>query len=142
MIVSNKTDKIYIGSTKKYEIEKRMSEHKNNAKYWTEGKTHYTSSFEIIKFGDAKIKLIESYPCYNKTQLLMRERYYIDLYRDLCVNIQTPIHTEEERKENKIIYEKRKECEELQKLRENKNYMKNKCRLLNYKIHKILNLTL
>lgn len=42
------------------------------------------SSAEILKYGDAKIKLLEDYPCNSLSDLTLRENKYIKKYK--CVN--------------------------------------------------------
>jgi hypothetical protein len=73
-IVSDSTDKIYIGSTVK-SLEERLEEHENDYELWfnKEFKSGYISSFEILKYEDAYIELLEEYPCENKQQLFKRE---------------------------------------------------------------------
>jgi hypothetical protein len=87
-IVSDSTDKIYIGSTVK-SLEERLEEHENNYEFWfnKEFKSGYVSSFEILKYGDYKIILIEEYPCSSYKELLKREGYYQLSSYSLCVNI-------------------------------------------------------
>ena len=70
-IRSYQTDKIYIGSTVQ-PLHKRLFKHRNGYKHRTTNKKNM-SSFEIIKFDDNYIELIEDYPCDNKNQLHRRE---------------------------------------------------------------------
>ena len=88
-IVSDLTDKIYIGSTCQ-PLCKRISKHRNNFKSFKEGKYGLNTSFEIIKLGNYFIVLIENVECDNKEQLFARERYYIELHKDNCVNKYIP----------------------------------------------------
>ena len=67
-IVSEQTDKVYIGSTTQ-KLCKRMSDHRATMRLSQCGIT----SKEILQFSDARILLIEEYPCDNKEQLLKRE---------------------------------------------------------------------
>ena len=82
-IVSNQTYQQYIGSTIqplkyrlsghvrdfiRYQRSKQDSSHSNS---------QYISSFEILKFSDAAIQLIEEFPCASKLALETREGYYI-----------------------------------------------------------------
>ena len=57
-IVSDKTDKIYIGSTVQT-IEERLNIHEESYINWinSDFKTGYLSSFELLKYGDYKIIL-------------------------------------------------------------------------------------
>ena len=101
-IICIKTGKCYIGSTCKKYLTTRLEEHE---KYAAEYKKSLTS-IDIINNGNYKMSLIEEIHCENKTQLLTRERYWFDYYKekqpDLCVNKNRPILTEEERQLNRI----------------------------------------
>jgi len=79
---------IYIGST----VQKlcvRLAEHKRDVKH-----NKYMSSSLVLMCNDYEITLIELYPCKSKEELLMRERYYYDMFD--CVNQQKPILLEGE----------------------------------------------
>ena len=54
-ITSFQTDDIYIGSTCNPYLSTRFSKHKNNYKSYLNGDFNYISSFEIMKYPDAKI---------------------------------------------------------------------------------------
>ena len=82
-IKSNKTDKVYIGSTLKT-IEKRLSRHKNNYKNYLKGTYHYVSSFDIIQHDDVYIELLEEVNVENKQELCKIEGKYIKEME--CVN--------------------------------------------------------
>jgi hypothetical protein len=89
-ITSNLTDKIYIGSTCN-PLYKRLGQHKQSFNiYVNGGNIGFTTSFEIIKLGDAIITLIEDFPCERKELLTARERYYIELNKDIVVNKHIP----------------------------------------------------
>jgi hypothetical protein len=83
-LVSNSTDKIYVGSTTQPRLCVRMAQHKSDYKGYLKGKRHYVSSYELIKFEDCEIVLLESVPCANKDELIARERYHIQMLD--CVN--------------------------------------------------------
>jgi hypothetical protein len=86
-IWSSNTEKIYIGSTTQ-KLCVRLVEHKSKfKKYKNETSKYYTSSFELLKYDDAKIELIEEYKCDNKEQLYKREGEIIRQNKDLCVNM-------------------------------------------------------
>jgi hypothetical protein len=91
-ITSTMTDKIYIGSTCR-PLCRRLSSHLNSYKQFLNGKFHNISSFELIKLGEANIELIEE--C-NSVELLTRERFHIDLNKDICVNKCIPTRTGKE----------------------------------------------
>ena len=71
-IRSHQTDKIYIGSTTQ-PLSKRFHCHKGRYIISLSRKTNYITSFEIIKYGDAYIELLEEFPCETKDQLHKRE---------------------------------------------------------------------
>jgi hypothetical protein len=91
-IVSNQTQQQYIGSTiqpLKYRLADHARDyiryqrtiHKRNGA----AKLQYISSFEIMKYADAAIQLIEEYPCASKSALETREGYHIRNNTN-CVN--------------------------------------------------------
>jgi hypothetical protein len=82
-IVSNQTDKVYIGSTCS-PLYKRLYAHRKHYKVYLSGKTNYITSFDIIKFEDNDIQLIENYPCKSKEELHAREGFHIR--QSNCVN--------------------------------------------------------
>ena len=95
-IISSQTDKIYVGSTCET-LRRRFNRHKNR-------QSHYISSNEIIKYEDAKIILLEDYSCDNKRELEEKEREYILLYKNICVNMIIPAGNRAEYHKN--IYSK------------------------------------
>jgi len=84
---SHQTDNIYIGSTASL-LPKRLYQHKNNYKQYLKEKYNYVTAFEIIKFDDCYIELLEDCPCENKNQLLKREGQLIRAHD--CVNKNVP----------------------------------------------------
>jgi hypothetical protein len=78
-ITSQMTNKIYIGSTCQ-SLYMRFNGHK------TEIKTKNISSSEILQYGDAKIELIEAFPCNSRKELEKREGYYIKENCNIVVN--------------------------------------------------------
>ena len=90
-IVSDQTDKIYIGSTCNY-LSSRFYDHKRtNIKI---------TSKQILAYNDCRIELIENYPCKTKKELLEREAHYIRINKDKCVNICIPLRTHKEYNED------------------------------------------
>ena len=91
-IYSDKTDKIYIGSTTKL-LNTRLSQHIHYYNSYINGThNHYISSFDILKHhGNIQIELLES-TLYNthKHELLELESHYINLYSNIAVNINDP----------------------------------------------------
>lgn len=83
-IVSNKTNNVYIGSTTYKYLTMRMNVHRYYMKNKIQG--HYTTANKILKYGDAKIILIEEYPCKSRKELLKREQFHIKQYGEQCIN--------------------------------------------------------
>jgi len=67
-IRSPNTDLVYIGSTTQ-PLSKRFYNHKKDFK----SNKRYKNSFEILKYGNTYIELIENYPCNSKEELNRRE---------------------------------------------------------------------
>jgi|WetSurMetagenome_2_1015567.scaffolds.fasta_scaffold09542_3 hypothetical protein len=93
-IVSDQYELPYIGSTCNPYLSVRMANHRSDFKRHLHKSAHYVSSFEILQYGDAKIILIENFPCKNKDELTQRERYYIENIE--CVNKVIPGQTNKE----------------------------------------------
>jgi len=83
-IWSYETEEIYIGSTYN-ELDHRLKGHKDKYSQMLNGKkVGNRKSFEILKYGDAQIGIIEEYPCNTKQELLRREG---ELQKQIkCVN--------------------------------------------------------
>ena len=101
-ISSSVNNKIYIGSTIK-KLAYRLSEHKSDYKRFLDGNFHNITSFEIVKLQDCNISLIEEIDYDNHRELRDKERYYIELNKDICVNKLIPNRT------NKEYYQANKE---------------------------------
>ena len=117
-IRSHQTPLFYIGSTCS-PLAKRLYEHRRDYKCWTKNNEYsYFSSYEIIKYEDHYIELLEEYPCETKKQLNKREGQIIRFYNDNCVNKAIPCRTRAEYyqdnkikmdEQNKQYYESHKE---------------------------------
>ena len=82
-IRSHQTDKIYIGSTIN-RLSRRINQHRSAYKKYLIDKKIYVSSYEILKYTDHFIELLEMCPCSNKNELTRREG---ELIRSMnCVN--------------------------------------------------------
>ena len=86
-ITSQQTDGVYIGSTCKTLLQ-RFAGHGKHFKYYMKGTYHYVASFDILRFDDAEIHLIESYPCESKQALEIRETYWMQQFSSVIVNRQ------------------------------------------------------
>ena len=83
-IWSQKTDDIYIGSTTQKTLARRMSHHRCCFKRWKSGKERCVTAYHIMNHGDARIELIENFPCNSKDELHAREGQIIRQHD--CVN--------------------------------------------------------
>src|SRR4051812_37366959 len=76
-IRSYQTDMLYIGSTTQ-SLAKRLGGHRIGFK----NRSTYCSSYEVIKFEDHFIELIEAFPCNNRDELRRREGQLIREYEN------------------------------------------------------------
>jgi hypothetical protein len=90
-IVSDSTDNVYIGSTSNT-VKKRFGQHKLDYKRYARGKHSYTSSFDIIKYGDARIEILAE--IYDGEDIKAVEQYYIDNTPN-CININRAMKRDE-----------------------------------------------
>lgn len=82
-IRSHQTDNVYVGSTTQT-LSVRMGGHRANFKSYNKGVGKYVTSFELLKYDDSYIELIELYPCNSKVELGRGEGIHI---RQMdCVN--------------------------------------------------------
>ena len=91
-IVSDNTDKIYIGSTTEKYLSRRLQGHLRNFKHGN--KRQKMSSYEILEFDKPQIILLEMCPCNTNAELKKRERHYIETLD--CVNKYIPGRTPQE----------------------------------------------
>jgi len=104
-ITSEHINKIYVGSTCKKLLSQRLAHHNSSYKKWKKNKGRYTTSYELFELGSVQITLLEACPCNTKDELLYKERYWIEQYKDIIVNKQKkPIVTNEETKERQKQY--------------------------------------
>jgi hypothetical protein len=90
-IRSNQSDKYYIGSTCS-PLNKRLYEHKRSYKRYLDGKLKMkTASYEIVKFDDAYIELLELFPCQTKIELIKREGELIRQHKHEVTNVTVPL---------------------------------------------------
>lgn len=133
-LVSSQTDKFYIGSTTR-ELCKRKAEHKYEYKKYLENNNNtYITSYEIMKFEDAKIELIKEVKCENRKELEKIEGECIKEYHDRILNKQIAGRTAKEYREtNRETAKEYREANKIQIVRlkkewyeTNKEYIKNK----------------
>jgi len=101
-LVSEHTEKIYIGSTTQKYLSDRLSGHACKFRKYT--KDHITKnttkSVELFKLGEVQIILIENFPCNDVNELKAREAYYIKLFKRKVVNETIPLRTNREYRED------------------------------------------
>lgn len=129
-IRSYQTDDIYIGSTTR-PLSERKSGHVRKYARWQNGHKDYTSSFELLKYDDHYIELVEYFPCNSKEELHKREGE-ITRETENCVNkLIAGRNAKEWYQENKEIIKNkvkiyRRENKEKIKQRSQLYYAKNK----------------
>ena len=96
-IWSPSTGLTYIGSTCST-LSKRISQHKDNKTCYEAGKRSYVTSFKVLDQPDARIDLIEYFPCNNKIELNRREGEII--VQTQCINKQIAGQTRKEYQQN------------------------------------------
>lgn len=105
-IRSHQTNKIYIGSTTQA-LSMRMCGHRRNYKEWMNGKFHFVTSFEILKFEDNYIELLQEVEVESKLELRRVEGENIRKHD--CVNKiiagRTKVEYDAEHKEQKAEYD-------------------------------------
>ena len=87
-----------------------MSGHRKKYRSYQTGNKHYYSSFGILAYGDAKIVLVESFPCSSKYELEKRERYWIEQTK--CVNKYIPTRSKKERYQDNNYRERDRQYEQ------------------------------
>ena len=85
VLKSDSTDKIYIGSTTNC-IVKRYKTHLSDYKRYLKNHNKYLTSYEILKFDDHYIDLIEFLKTDDRKELQRIEGDYIKQFSDICVN--------------------------------------------------------
>ena len=114
-IIDNTNGNLYVGSTCEPNLSRRLSKHVSRYRQYLESTKNNRvctfSSFKILENGDNDIILFELFSCNTKDELHSRERYYIELLGEVCVNKNIPTRTKPEYREanKQIILQKRKE---------------------------------
>jgi hypothetical protein len=105
-ITSSQTESVYIGSTCN-SLERRLWSHKKNYDLWKNEKYGYCSSFEIVKFDDSIITVVEEFPSTTKLELHTREGEIIRNTEN-CINYRIAGRTRDKyRVENKELISKK-----------------------------------
>jgi hypothetical protein len=83
-LTSNLTDKVYVGSTIN-DIKKRFYDHKAGYHHYLKTNCKYTTSFEILKYDDAKITLLHEQEFECIADMHRMEGQYMQCV-DNCIN--------------------------------------------------------
>jgi hypothetical protein len=119
-LTSYQTTNIYIGSTIQ-SLSSRLAQHKSQCKRYLNNLGSHRTSYELIKYSDCQITLLENYSCESKEQLLAKERYYIEISE--CVNKIIPGRTKKEYYEiHKEYYENYRETHKEKQINYCKQY--------------------
>ena len=115
-ICSSYTEKVYYGSTTT-DLKNRLQIHQKHYEKYLIGKfPNYISSFELMKYDDAYIQLLEVFYCENKNQLAYREAQWILADPNRC-NIRIPgklFRNSIKDYENIYIYHKKCQIQQIQ----------------------------
>lgn len=103
-ITSEHTNKIYIGSCSNIDLNRYFSIKKSHYRSYLRRKSNFLTAFEIMKYSDATMKLLEDCGNCTRTELLQREQYWIDKLRNICVNKQNPFASKEQKKQTWDAY--------------------------------------
>ena len=112
-IYSDKTHRIYIGSTSQYMLT-RFLQHTYSYRQYEKGKCNYTTVYDIFKLGgDIRWRVLETMYFDNPEELFIREGEYMRKpeYRDIIVNKLIPGYTQTQ--QEKQHYHIHKELYEL-----------------------------
>lgn len=101
-IVSKQTDEIYVGSTIQT-LSARMSKHRSDFKNGT------VSSSCVLQYSDAKILLLENFPCNNCDEKRAKEQEWMDKIETICNKVRAYTDEEETKRQKKVHYDKNKE---------------------------------
>jgi hypothetical protein len=87
MFTTPHSDKVFIRGTNNTPQE-RLKEHRKD--YRRSGSKRYITSYEIFEQGENEVQIIvlEQWISISRRQMKERERYFIDMYKDRCVNVQ------------------------------------------------------
>jgi ribosomal protein S27AE len=126
-IRSHQTDDIYIGGTTQ-KLYMRLAGHNRHYKNWINGKSKvYYTSYEIMKYDDAYIELLELCPCNSKMELDKREG---QLIREMiCINKRISGRTSKEyyqENKEKILKRSKQHYEKNKEKTTTQNYYKEK----------------
>jgi hypothetical protein len=105
-ITSPQTEKVYVGSTKKT-IEARFGDHKSD--YKTRGDKINIGSFDILKFDDAKVELLEEREFNNTKELYLLERFYMEQFENTTNKLRPIVSNDDVVEYQKKYHEANKE---------------------------------
>ena len=125
-IVCHTTGFVYYGSTCEPSLARRLHQHK--LAYVNRSQKPICTSIQILENNNYNIYLVENFPCHNRDELRMRERFYIE--SNECVNKCIPIRFEEEKNLLQREHYNKNKTERLQNMK--KYYELNKAKIDDY----------
>jgi hypothetical protein len=108
-IRSNKTNDVYVGATTQKRLCNRIATHKSMYKQHLNGTLKKClSSFNIVKYDDAYIELIEEKEVRDKDEMNKLEKEYIEKFKNENIPVKTvietqPIKTDEEKRKQEYM---------------------------------------
>ena len=102
VLKSDSTDKIYIGSTTNCIVKRYKTHLSDFTRYLNNKSKKYLSSFEILKYPDHFIDVLEFLTTDNKKELQRIEGNYIKQFSDICVNRNIAGRNKKEYKQDNI----------------------------------------
>lgn len=96
-IYSAQAEECYVGSSAQKHLSTRFAQHKNSYKKWSADPENekFVSVYDLLKFGDCVIEILEVSPCTCREELLKKEREWFDKLP--CVNKLAPYRTVDEK---------------------------------------------
>ena len=143
IIRSHQTEDVYYGCTTQKYLSARFSCHKMDYIRWLNKQRNFITSFEIVKYEDAYIELVEEVEYETKEELKAREGFYIR--NNNCINKTIPDRTGKEWRQTnyennkEVISEKKKEHYQINKekiIKKQKEYYEKNKDIINEKRRK------
>ena len=85
IIYSVKLGKCYIGLTTK-SLKDRLCTHRCDVRKYEQGFRPKVGSYDVMKEDDCRIELLTEITTENREEALVLETYYIDKYKNTCLN--------------------------------------------------------
>lgn len=93
-LVSNETYDHYMGATCQNVLRTRLCGYKVDYVYGLDGKKKQVPSYDLLKYDDCQITLLENHACNDNNNFLARDRYWVE--NTQCVDKHTPSRSSKE----------------------------------------------